>query len=198
MNLQPDMDFVAGACPRGRAVAWLGAVWLSLAFLCPSPGLGAEVSREYQVKAVFLWRLAQFVTWPNNAFERADSPIVIGVLGDNPFGAALETAVRGETAHGRKLVVQQFRQVDQIKTCHVLFINETNAVRVREIIAALNRSSVLTVSDVEGFANSNGGMIRFFNDQNKIKVRVNLEATTAAGLSLDARFLRVAEVIKSQ
>jgi hypothetical protein len=158
----------------------------------------AQVSKEYQLKAVFLWRLAQFTQWPSNAFENNDSPIAICVLGENPFGDALDEAVRGETAHGRKFVVQHFRSVQEIKTCHILYISLSVARQVKEIIAALRSRSILTVSDIEGFTRSYDGMVRFLTEQNKINLRINLKAATAARLVLDPRLLRAAEVVGNE
>lgn len=158
----------------------------------------AQVAEDYQLKAIFLWRLAQFTDWPANAFERASSPIVIGVLGTNPFGDALDIAVRGETAHGRKLVVEYYRRVTDIKTCHILYITEPNERRAAQIIADLAGRSLLTASDTEGFARSHGGMVRFITEQNRIKLRINLKAVINAGLRLDARVLRAAEIVGNE
>jgi len=176
------------------------SAWLLLFCVLPlaiAAALG-QVSKEYHLKAVFLWRLAQFTEWPPSAFESAASPIVIGVLGENPFGDVLEAVVRGETAHGRKLVLQHYSHLDQIKSCHVLYISTSEARRVKETVEALSDRTILTVSDIDGFAVSYGGMIRFVTDQNKIKLRINLDAVTAAQLKLDARLLRASEVIRTR
>jgi hypothetical protein len=114
----------------------------------------AQVSKEFQLKAVVFWRLAQFTQWSSDAFERPDSPIVICVLGENPFGDALEAAVRGETAHGRTFVVRHHRFVDQVKSCHILFIAGAGPRLARDIRAALAGRSVLTVSDIDGLPSS--------------------------------------------
>ena len=182
---------VSGFFPNWKL--WL--IFLVAFQIVVTPAL-AQVSKEYQLKAVFLWRLAQFTQWPSEAFESADSPIVICVLGENPFGDALEEAVRGETAHGRKLVVRHYRSVQEIKACHILYIGGSAARQVKEIIAALRGRSILTVSDIEGFALSYDGMVRFLTEQNKIKLRVNLKAATAARLALDPRLLRTAEIVR--
>jgi hypothetical protein len=160
--------------------------------------LNAQVSKEYQIKAVFLWRLAQFVEWPTNAFASAQAPITIGVLGDNPFGEALDLAVRDETAHGRKLVVRQSDRIEDIRSCHLLYISRSEARRASAVTSALAGKPVLTVSDVDGFADLPNGMIQFVTVQSRVTFRINLEAAKAAGLVLDARLLRMAEVIKSQ
>jgi YfiR/HmsC-like len=174
---------------------WL--IFLAAFQIAVTPAL-AQVSKEYQLKAVFLWRLAQFTQWPSNAFEDANSPIAICVLGENPFGDALDEAVRGETAHGRKFVVRHFRSVQEIKTCHILYISLSLARQVKEIIAALRSRSILTVSDIEGFTRSYDGMVRFLTEQNKINLRINLKAATAARLVLDPRLLRAADIVGNE
>ncbi len=152
-------------------------------------------TKEYQLKAVVLWRLAQFVDWPSNAFSGDASPLIIGVLGEDPFGDALVLAVNGETAHGRTLQIQRYSRPEEIGECHVLFISKSEAGRGEEITRALQGRSVLTVSDMEGFAREKDGMIRFLMENNKITLRINLDAVRPARLVLDARLLRMADVI---
>jgi len=194
---------------RACANAWLGlrrllapptygrwpacAMLLSAVFL--SAPASAQVSKEYQLKAVFLWRLAQFTVWPSDAFENTESPIVICVLGDNPFDGALTAAVSGETAHGRKFVVQLLRVIEQAKTCHILYTTSGAARQGKEIATALAGKSVLTVRDGTAPASSFETMIVFISEQNKIRMRINLKAAVAARLVLDPRLLRAAEVI---
>jgi hypothetical protein len=165
--------------------------------IAAAPGF-AQVSKEYQLKAVFLWRLAQFTQWPAAAFEHADSPIIVCVLGENPFGDALEQAVRGETAHGRKLLVQQHRGMQEIKTCHVLYITGLVARQVKEISAALAGRSVLTVTDSDSSGRSYDAIIRFVTEENKINLRIDVKAATAARLVLDPRLLRAAEIVGNE
>ena len=182
----------------GFFLGWkLWLIFFAVFHIAVAPSF-AQVSKEYQLKAVFLWRLAQFTQWPSNAFENADTPIAICVLGENPFGDALDEAVRGETAHGRKLVVRHYRSVQETKACHILYIGGSAARQVKEIIAALRGRSILTVSDIEGFTRSYDGMVRFLTEQNKINLRINLKAATAARLVLDPRLLRAAEIVGNE
>jgi uncharacterized protein DUF4154 len=155
----------------------------------------AEVSKEYQLKAVFLWRLAQFTQWPSDVFESADSPIVICVLGDNPFENALHAAVTGETAHGRKMVVQQHRVIEQTRSCHILYIAGAGPRQARAIAAFLGSRSVLTVRDAEGPASVYDTIVSFVTEQNRIKLVINVNAAKAARLVLDPRLLRASEVV---
>jgi uncharacterized protein DUF4154 len=157
----------------------------------------AQVSKEYQLKAVFLWRLAQFTQWPSDVFENVDSPIVICVLGDNPFDGALNAAVAGETAHGRKFVVQNHRALEQLKTCHILYMAAAGPRQAKEITAALARKSVLTVRESD-IASSYQTIVQFITEQNKIRLQINLKAAAAARLVLDPRLLRSAEIIETE
>ncbi|MGH7852360.1 MAG: YfiR family protein [Candidatus Binatia bacterium] len=107
----------------------------------------------------------------------------------------LNAAVAGETAHGRKLVVQQHRAVDQLRSCHVLYITGAGPRQAKEIGAALAGRSVLTVLDADGVASSYETMTRFLTEQIKSSSASILSLVTAARLVLDPRLLRSAEVI---
>jgi hypothetical protein len=172
-------------------------VWLVIFALIFSgvPDLSAQSApvTEYQLKAVFLFNFAQFVEWPTDAFPEGQTPLVIGVLGQDPFGAYLEETVRGERVNNRPLTVQHYRRVEEIKTCHVLFISRSETARLEQILGSLKYRKILTVADSEGAARS-GVMIRFVTEQNKIRLRINLEAAKAANLTISSKLLRQAEI----
>jgi hypothetical protein len=145
---------------------------------------------EYQVKAVFLFNFAQFVDWPASAFPQSQTPLVIGVLGQDPFGPYLDETVRGERVNNRPLTVRRYRRVEEIQTCHVLFISGSEADRMDQILASLKYRKILTVADAEGAAGARV-MIRFVNQQNKIRLRINAEASRAANLTISSKLLRL-------
>lgn len=149
---------------------------------------------EYQVKAVFLYNFALFVDWPPSAFEEVQSPLVIGILGPDPFGRYLDEAVQNERVNNRPMVVRRFRRVEDITTCHILFISPSNSGQLEHVLNALKGQSILTVSDAADFCQM-GGMIRFIDERNKIRLRINLEAAKAAGLRISSKLLRPAEVV---
>ena len=152
-------------------------------------------AKEYQVKAVFLYNFAQFVEWPEAAFPETQTPLVIGVLGEDPFGGYLDETVRGEKVNNRPLVIERYRRAEEIKICHILFISRTEADRLEKIFAEL-KGSILTVGDFEGFT-KRGGMMRFVTEKNKTRLRINLEAAKAAKLTISSKLLRPAEIIMS-
>jgi hypothetical protein len=147
-----------------------------------------------QVEAAFLFNFSQFVDWPPAAFADAHSPIVIGVLGNDPFGPALEEVIRGEVVNGRTLAVRRFRDVEEVSGCHILFVSRSEGPRLEQILQALKGRSVLTVSELEGFALA-GGVIRFVLTENRIRLRINLEAARAGGLTLSSKLLRPAQIV---
>jgi YfiR/HmsC-like len=151
---------------------------------------------EYQVKAVFLFNFAQFVDWPADAFANADTPLVIGILGEDPFGSVLDRTVSNERLGKRQFQVRRYRSVDDIKHCQILFISRSVGTRTDTIVMSLGNRPILTVSDAEGFA-QRGGMIRFVTQRNRIGLQLNLEAAQAAHLTISSKLLRVAEVVTS-
>jgi hypothetical protein len=175
---------------------WLWRALLVLLLLGGDRGGQAQVSREYQLKAVFLFRLTQFAEWPAEKFESAESPMIIGVAGRNPFGDALHVAVKGETAQSRRIVVRAVESPAQARGVHVLFLAESEAGRAREYTRALSEAGVLTVSDMEEFVPERGGMVQFTNDGNKVNLRIDPERAKRAGLTINSRLLRMAEVVQ--
>jgi hypothetical protein len=161
------------------------------------PGLqlhAQPVSREYDLKAVLLFNLAQFVEWPSNAFTSKDQPVVIGILGRDPFREVLDDVVRGEIVQGRKLTVKRYSSARAAQEANILFIAQSEEVRIPRILAELKDKPILTVSDIENFARR-GGMVRFFiNAEAKIKLRVNIDVVKQHGLGISSKLLRVSEV----
>jgi hypothetical protein len=153
----------------------------------------AQVSREYQLKAVFLYNFAQFTEWPTNAFADDKSPIVIGIVGTDPFGGVLEQTIHGETVGGHPLAVQHFPRPSDIKTCHLLFFTQSENRHVDEILNAVKDKPVLTVSDMDTPMTS-AVMIRFVLENNKVHFRINAPAARAADINLSSKLLRVAEM----
>ena len=161
--------------------------------LTTGPQVSAQ-SKEYQFKSAFLYNFSQFVVWPAGAFSGAQSQLVIGVFGDDPFGGSLDEIVQGQKGNNHPLVVQRFRQIAEIKTCHILFVSRSEAGRLNQIVAISRNRNILTVSDIEGFAQS-GGMIALVTENNRIRFKINLAAVKAENLTISSKLLRVAEIV---
>jgi hypothetical protein len=151
------------------------------------------IASEYQLKAVFLFNFTKYVEWPTAAFADTQAPMVIGVLGDDPFGTALDEVVRGEKVGGRALVVRRYTAKEEIKDCQILYISQSETSRMEQIVTSLKGRSVLTVGDFDKFTDR-GGMIWLVTENNKIRLKINLEAAKAANLTISSSLLRAAEV----
>jgi hypothetical protein len=171
-------------------MAFLKAVTVLMSALLVVQGQRAS---EYQVKAVFLFNFAQFVDWQP---ADAQTPLRIGILGDDPFGTFLDETVRGERVGVRPIEIRRYREIGEIDACNILFITRSQNERVGQILAALQNRPILTVSDGEDFA-QRGGMIQFVNDKNRVRLRINLEAAQAANVAISSKLLRVAEIVRT-
>jgi hypothetical protein len=175
---------------RARAfTSWLGI--LLLGAVC---SVLAGAPSEYEVKAAYLFNFSQFVSWPASAFGSADAPLVIAVLGRDPFGAELDALVRGEHVGERPLRVERYGQLADLRQCHILFIDRSEAADLAKIVEALHGRSVLTVSDIADATHS-GVMIDLVNEQNHIRMQINLAAARESGLTLSSKLLRPAQIV---
>ena len=179
-----------------RRAAWILAALLALAAAAPGRAQAPPAPTEYQVKAVFLFNFSQFVDWPPASFADGRSPLVIGVLGRDPFGTMLDDIVRGETVNGRPLAVRRYDSIGQIDDCHILFVDRSADEQLDAVLAALKGRGVLTVGDFEGFARR-GGIIRFVTVGNKIRLRVNLAAAQEAKLTISSKLLRPSQIVEA-
>src|SRR5215210_2951157 len=107
---------------------------------------------EYQLKAVFLYNFAKFIEWPETAFAEPTSPLVIGILGENPFGDELERTIRGKMLNNRALTIKELHSLAEASSnCHILFVSSSEKKRLPEIFAGLRGVSVLTVGEIDRF-----------------------------------------------
>jgi len=187
-------SFLSWLAARQRSLWQLPAVLVALLFCAPTDTAAQTVNREYQIKAVFLYNFVQFVEWPASVFAEPELPFVIGVLGDNPFGDALHEVVSGETVGARSIEVRYYERIADIDTCHILFISQSEVGHLSTILTALGKRPILTVGDTAEFARR-GGMIRFIKEQNRIRLRINIQATKDAGLVVSSKLLRAADLV---
>lgn len=151
-------------------------------------------SKEYALKAAFLFHFTQFVEWPAEAFAETNSPFVIAILGVDPFGKVLEDLIEKEKVKGRFIVVRRYRSLNEVEQPHILYISQSESSNMDRIIRVMRGRPVLTVSDLDHFA-VRGGMIRFLTEKNKIRFRINNEVAQREGLTISSKLLRLAELV---
>lgn len=187
--------------PLRKLAPWvIGAmalvVWLmlgNLAGLARSAQAGGEPLPEYAVKSAYLYQFTHFVEWPSDAFGDAHAPFILCVLGEDPFGQALDVLMK-KTSQARRLLVQRVRQVKEAESCHVLFISASEKDHVAQALSSLATRSLLTVSDIEGFA-QDGGIVEFVERENKIRFAINVRAANKAGIRISSKLLSLALIV---
>jgi hypothetical protein len=148
---------------------------------------------DYDVKAAYLYNFGRFVEWP--AKVTTAGPFNICVLGDDPFGRALDQTLARETIGNRSVAARRISRPEESIDCQILFISSSETHRLNKIIDTLDKSAVLTVSDIPQFA-QHRGMIQFVPDGNRVRFEVNLNATQKAGLTLSSELLKVATAVR--
>lgn len=160
-----------------------------------SSALGAETpSKEYQLKAAFIYNFTKFVDWPTNRFATKDSPITIGVLGKNPFGEELTKAVAGRTVNGRSYEVKVLTTVSEATKVDLLFVPRGQEALLNDQLPALQGAGVLTVGESEAFAKL-GGIINFTTEADKLRLEINLDEAERGGLKIRAQLLKLAKIV---
>jgi hypothetical protein len=155
--------------------------------------LAAQSAGEYELKAAFLYKFASFVEWPD---ALSNGPLCIGVLGQDPFGPALDEVVKGKSYQGRSFEIRRFKPGQESSKCQILFIGAVESKRLRAVLDRLQGAAVLTVGDVPDFCQS-GGMVNLGLAGNKVQLEINMEAAETAGLHLSSRLLSLARIVRA-
>jgi hypothetical protein len=187
------MPLSAAAKRTHAAAAVLLAAALCVAQICS----GQDVKpTEYQLKAAYLTQFGRFVEqWASRPQPSADESFDVCVLGQDPMGATLDAAVRGEKIGGASLAAKRIARPQDGAGCRVLFISASEEGQLPAILSTLGTAPVLTVSDMPDFVKA-GGMIQFVLDNNHMRFEINLASARRSGLALSSELLKLARVVK--
>jgi hypothetical protein len=165
--------------------------------LLTSTACGAQtVSRglESQVKAAFLYKFCAYVDWPSQAFERPDSPFVIGVIDSDPFADILEQTTAGRNVNGRPVEVHRLKRGSPLTGVQIAFVAGPEAGALPNTIASGKGQAVLIVTEAErGLAS--GSMINFVLDQDKVRFDIAPTSAEQSNLKISSRLLSVARKV---
>lgn len=166
----------------------LGGLLIAAALLVPQAAF-AQAS-ESAVKAAFLPRFARYVTWPPAARPSGGEPFTLCVIGGDPFGRALDQAARGQSIDGRRIVVRRLSSAAGGGGCHVAFVEGSRTDPAGEILAALGRRPILTVTDARN--GSQRGIIHFSVVSGRVRFFIDEAQAAQRGLSVSSRLLALA------
>ncbi len=172
-----------------RCCAFLGVAHL-FCFGAQEASAQSMSSREYEIKAAYLYNFIKYIDWPTSR-----DTITIGVLGDNPFGPAL-ALLNGKVVKGRRVIVKELGSVRDAQNCQMIFVSSSEKQRLQEIFANSKSAHVLTVGEMQGFA-QDGGIINFIEENNKVRFEINEDAARRTGLNISSELLKLAKLVKS-
>ncbi len=198
------MPILSGPSPRRAFLRLLSGAAAAALFLLagrPAPAASGPQDQppnlpEYVVKAGFLYNFAKYVEWPSDAFEQPDTPIAIGIVGKDPFGDDLEKALKNKTVRNRRFTIARFPRTADIRRCHILFVTREEKEHVGEILSLIREWPVLTVGEEPEFSRS-GGTTNILIEKEKPKLEVNPEAAERAKLTINAKLLKVATIVRT-
>jgi hypothetical protein len=156
--------------------------------------LGAGKPSEYELKAALLLKFAGGIEWPAESFEGPTDPVVIAVLGDDPFGGDLDRTFAAKTVVGRPVVIERVATIPDSRRLHVLFLGERSESGLDEVLRSVEGRAVLTVGEVEGWA-ARGVVLNFRTANRQVRYEINADAARRAGLRMSPQLLRLGTVV---
>jgi len=188
-----------GASRIGRSVIALLAA-IALLSAANSQRIAAEEAfapTAPEVMAAMIYNFALFIDWPTTESEAKQLPFVIGVFGEDPIGIFLENSAKVETLQGRRIQIRRLATVKDGKSCRILVVSQSQKKQLPEILDALRGEPILTVGDIDDFAEM-GGMIAFKKEGSRIRFQINSDAATRAGLKISSKLLHLAIPAKTR
>lgn len=184
--------------PSPQTLVWLRRISLVFAMLYSSAMLPGQsvVLREYSAKAAFLYNLVKYTDWPSRAFPEPDAPIVIGLLGSDPFGGVLDRIVEGRVINGRPIVIRRATGVAELRGAHVVFVGASESGRAAEQCAALESFHALTVGDTEQTAAF--AAVRFDLEADRVVFTVDLTRASRVGVNISSKLLHLAKAVRGR
>jgi hypothetical protein len=179
-----------------RAIRFIAACLITVSLTIPmwAQSASSVAPSEYLIKAGFTYNFAKLMQWPDRAFPQPDSPIVIGILGADPFGNTLREVLTGKNVNGRTFVVKHLKLGAELKDCNILFVTASETAHLDEIFRVVRGLPILTIGESPNFARR-GGIINFVLEDDKVHFEVNVEAAKQADITISSRLLTLARII---
>jgi hypothetical protein len=192
----------SGPLRARRSILWSALAATMIASLLGSYSSVADgqddvMSKGYKLKVAYIYNFLRYVTWPETAFETAESPIVIGIVGADPFGSTLEALAKSKKANGRPIRVNRIQSLQSLDGCHLVFVSGfVTTAQHSETIQACHGKSILLIGEAPNFANG-GASVAFFDDADgTIGFSINVDTIKRQKLSVQAPVLKIARIVK--
>jgi hypothetical protein len=183
--------------PNQVALCRLALLFLILIAIAPqclfssNAASGEPVVTEYEVKAAYIFNFAKFVDWPSNVFPARNSPIIIGIIGDDEFGTLLGNIVKGKTIQERTIVVRPLKWSADFNSCHIVFIGASEQKQLKQIADNLHDRPVLTITEAEEDLQAKG-IMNLIVEGGKVQFKIDIAGAEKAHLQISSKLLRLA------
>jgi YfiR/HmsC-like len=181
----------------GYRIVAVMLVWSVVSAWSPVVRSQVDSPGEYEIKAAFLFNFAKFIDWPASSFKSPTSPFAICILGRDPFGSILDTALQGRMIGGRPLLILRLKDTAEARQCQMAFVSSSENSHLAKILEDLRGLHVSLVGEADGFAAS-GGTIQFTIDENHVRFTINTDAADRAGLKFSAKLLALATIVHDE
>lgn len=156
----------------------------------------AQNYTEYEVKAAYIFNFSKFVQWPVSAFESNDSPIILGIYGDDPFGTIIHNTFNRQV-NGRSWVIKHLKNISDIGNCHILFVTGVNKYEMTKLLDYTSKRSILTIGDNINEFCLTGGIVNFMPQYSKNQFEINNDVAKSTGLSISSKLLILAKIVRT-
>lgn len=156
---------------------------------------GYSAAEEYEIKAAFLYNLGNYLRFPETALseDNVEQEFFICILGRDPFQQNIDTAAEDEKIQGHPVKIKRLQRIQEAEGCHLLFISDSERSRLKNLFQTLAHRPILTVGDMDDFIEQ-GGMLKFYNDNNKIRLALDLEKVRAVDIKPSANLLKIVKL----
>ena len=175
-----------------RVLAMLFA-WVLVLVPLSSRAAGAQDSprSEYEWKANFLAKSANFVDWTEESFPPTSPAFRVCVFGSFSFGTSLAEITRAVAVRGKRMEVKWVRKEADLAGCQIVFVSQSESKRYGKVLDAAHMAHALTVGETADFTEA-GGMVSLLMQGSELKFEVNLDAMSDAHLKMSSQLLALA------
>jgi len=179
-----------------RALLAVAATIAAVAGLC-APVYAQRGAQIDDLKAAFVFQFANYIQWPDGSFDDETAPIIIGIVDNQNMIKVLNASVQGKTIGKRSLKVVPVSTDAEAQACHILYIDPSDDKRVDDFLSAVRSKPVLTVSSDDNFTEE-GGVIRLFETQSKLRFEINVDEAERSKLTISSKLLSLAQVVRDK
>jgi hypothetical protein len=177
-----------------------GLIWCIMSLMAMPVSAADTAIEEATMKAIYSFKFGKFAQWPQSKLSDNNTSLGFCIFGKNPFDLSAIDAIEGKQVKGKTLHVELFENGllpdDALPSCHIIFVSQSEKLRLQNILDTLRYQPILTVSDIEGFSR-NGGMITLIKTGDQIQFEINPDAVNRAGLSISSKLVELAKTINN-